>query len=723
VAHDSDLPLTPHALWGIPAPLHTDMALLSNSILLILFLEYAVATNYTKCLIEAQNVTNTSQLIDGLVDDYGHRATASNATGFTYSYCVSQCGSTPEAFNWTSFSQQFSSWLLPWLALISQLPFGANEPLSNLMALVLAVGSPVLASFSLVMTVLNRKWITGALNRNVTEALEERAALAARILNYFQQVPIYVQLEGKALQYLVSSTHNSKWWKDLHDQLRYPQTWSNIAISTMLWVFLAYVFTVIDSFTGDIQSSLEINGQGIGTLWLWLLPIVLAWLKVSPRVPEDSEEIPQILRRAQGRHPIIRDREGAEVPLEGQHFWPISVAEYPDEDLEIYADECCTSPLYNFARIFSWTAACQKIVAVLSRRPPTSRLHGHTAIISRSGLQKAAVPPLAASGVFRRMLIALAFSLLLQWGTTGSAIIVVYYTPTTGLGCRSLSYIIYGSVSTLVWFIMMLSTFICHIYKISEPSSSTASRHTEQEGSKATDTTSRKPTSKTRVSLKVLAISLRYLGNTLAICNTILVLLAGLFQFSGVFDNCYCDASVLGRGASKAFNVIYPTNVGDIRSVWGAAVAMAVGSAAILLTFVWLRFEDLDGPGAGSGVGGAVARAIWEPSHECEMCLGTGRRLTEDEIHDRSRVTSRMQSRRESLRHSHAHVGFGGEREGEGEVTEVERGSSTAFGSGSGLSARSRRPENIHLRVVTQTPHSVTPDNSEFDASSLYPQP
>jgi hypothetical protein len=164
----------PHVLWGIPAPTHT-MTFLSNTILLILFLEYAVATNYTKCLIDAQNVNDTSQLIDGLVDDYGHHATAANATGFNYTYCVLQCGSAPEAFNWTSFSQQFSSWLLPWLALLSQLPFGANEPLSNLMALVLAVGSPVLTSFTLLMTILNRKWINGALNRSVEEALEDRA--------------------------------------------------------------------------------------------------------------------------------------------------------------------------------------------------------------------------------------------------------------------------------------------------------------------------------------------------------------------------------------------------------------------------------------------------------------------------------------------------------------------------------------------------------------------
>jgi hypothetical protein len=629
-------------------------------ILLALLIECVSATNYTQCLIEARNVTDSNQPIDGLVDDSGHIATAASATGFSYDYCVSHCGSTPEAFNWTIFSQQFSSWLLPWLALLSQLPFGANDSLSNLMALILAVGSPVLASFSLIMTVLNRKWINDLLTRNPSESLQDRAALAARILNYFQQVPISVHLEGRALRHLVSSPHNDSWWKDLHEQLHYPKTWSNIAITTMFWVFIAYLFTVIDSFTGDIRTSLEVNGQGIGTLWLWLLPVVLAWLKVSPRMPENSSEISQILRRARGKHPKIRNREGSVVLGEGHPYWPISVTEHLEGDQEIYADECCTSPLYNFARIFSWTVACQKIAAVLSRRLPTSRESSeHRNNTTSRRVSEGVVPPLAASNVFRRMSIALVFSLLLQWGTAGSAIMVVWYTPTRGLGCRSLAYIVYASVSTLIWFIMMLSTFLCHIYKNfqSSPPPYTSRSHSHWQY-KPTHSSSR---TSSRAAFRTLAISLRYVGNSLAIFNTTLVLLAGLFQFSGVFDNCYCDSSAIGRGTSNAFNVIYPTDVGYIRSVWGAAVAMAIGSAVIVLIFVWLRFEDMDGPGHGEGPGpaagalgsGGLARVIQrdsEPSIDCEMCLRTGnlKKLTINNAYDRSGVTSRMWQPRDS---------------------------------------------------------------------------
>lgn len=43
-------------------------------------------------------------------------------TGISYGFCAKFCGSGLDPFNWNNFSGRFTSWLLPWLALISQLP-------------------------------------------------------------------------------------------------------------------------------------------------------------------------------------------------------------------------------------------------------------------------------------------------------------------------------------------------------------------------------------------------------------------------------------------------------------------------------------------------------------------------------------------------------------------------------------------------------------------------
>ena len=44
-----------------------------------------------------------------------------------YEQCLVECGSGMEDVNWESFSQNFGAWLLPWIALMFQIPFGAER--------------------------------------------------------------------------------------------------------------------------------------------------------------------------------------------------------------------------------------------------------------------------------------------------------------------------------------------------------------------------------------------------------------------------------------------------------------------------------------------------------------------------------------------------------------------------------------------------------------------
>lgn len=103
----------------------------SLAFLSFLILSVAARTNFTQCLIDFKdsNVTN------GGTDYHGRPvANSSDAVGLTYEACTRWCGYGQEPFDWSVFSQQFSAWLLPWLALISQLPFGAENGLDNLIS-------------------------------------------------------------------------------------------------------------------------------------------------------------------------------------------------------------------------------------------------------------------------------------------------------------------------------------------------------------------------------------------------------------------------------------------------------------------------------------------------------------------------------------------------------------------------------------------------------------
>ena len=107
------------------------LPLLSFLFLSSLFLSAAATTNFTQCLIEF----NGSNATWGGTDYNGNPVSdPRDAVALTYRACRERCGSGQEAFNWSVFSQQFSAWLLPWLALVSQLPFGAESRLDNLIS-------------------------------------------------------------------------------------------------------------------------------------------------------------------------------------------------------------------------------------------------------------------------------------------------------------------------------------------------------------------------------------------------------------------------------------------------------------------------------------------------------------------------------------------------------------------------------------------------------------
>ena len=93
-------------------------------LLLLLFSSFVAAANFTQCLENFRNESNTTI---GGVDSRGDPTSPAEAIGLTYETCTAKCGSGAESFRWREFAQLFSSWLLPWLALISQLPFNSGN--------------------------------------------------------------------------------------------------------------------------------------------------------------------------------------------------------------------------------------------------------------------------------------------------------------------------------------------------------------------------------------------------------------------------------------------------------------------------------------------------------------------------------------------------------------------------------------------------------------------
>ena len=390
--------------------------------------------------------------IDGKTDNHGNLLdpSTSNATAITYNLCVSQCGAGQEPFQWTIFSQQFSSWLLPWLALLSQLPFGANDKLDNLESMLLTLGSPTLAAYSLALTILNGRWIA----QLFSDYRYPNVKSAVRILSSLQQSPLRVDTDDVLLASLIMLPQNNEWWEELVVWLQYPHTWSISAATSITWVIIAYVFTIIDYFSQGVHGALNSNGGSIGSLWLWLLPTVVGWLQLSPKC--DSFRLHQAVDRANS---IAYVANQTSQPTKASTIFRKRAISVKRSELdEARLDERSTPPIYNYARFLPWVQAV--IVVSDAFGIICERDHHHDPVVpgtewrdrnSDGGgaltafqVENYSLPRPGSvyrcrshkwaldSSALSRMFIASALALTLQWGTTGAAVIIIWFTPTVG---------------------------------------------------------------------------------------------------------------------------------------------------------------------------------------------------------------------------------------------------------------------------------------------------
>ncbi|KAG1739815.1 uncharacterized protein EDB91DRAFT_368426 [Suillus paluster] len=575
--------------------LHTGSQL-ACLLLLVHAVQQVAGVNFTQCLIGivANANANATQNLTGLLNgDGGPVSNASDATSISYSLCTSACGTGQEPFQWSVFSQDFSAWLLPNLALISQLPFGAQYRLDNLMSAVLTVGSPALAGYSLFITLLNSRWITQQFRQS---ANYPNSRSVVSILSSLQQVPLRLHLDR--VPSLLVLPENDCWWKYFSELVDYTHTWSIASATSIAWVVVAYIVNVVNS-PADMYSVAD--GDPTGSLWLWLIPIVVGWLQLSPKCDYDR------LQAAYDR----ADRHAHPGPAGAHMRTPLAFTRRPltitakEKDV-MSPDELLTPPVFNYSRSLPWASTANAISLMFEvasekaecRIPvrsgsewvesdtsesihPSNR-YGSSEEIARYCAEPYCAEPCGAEplgaepshwgpGVFTRMAIASCASLILQWGTVGSAFIAAWFTPTTRMGCRALSYLLYGAISTLIWMMLLTSSILAHY----------AAGY------------SHRPSLSARIAL-ALSHGLRRMGKILAIANSIWVVVSCIFVYSNFYDTCYCNSSVVSRGTGS-YDAIIETapQAAVLRAAWIGAVAMASTSALAFLGVMNLLLDRL----------------------------------------------------------------------------------------------------------------------------------
>lgn len=195
------------------------------------FVETASAAStfsFTQCANDATSVflsaPNSSFLV---ASDGTFTSNLTKAWGIRYESCNNLCGPPGgwEAFDWIFFSTSVSAWVLPWLALTAQLPYETRSSFNNLLSLLLAVGSPMLITYSLCLTILNSRWINKYFrslrdNNEELRGKQVKALKAARtFLRESQHVPIKVQQSRAEFAQLVVLPQNRTWWESLRKEV------------------------------------------------------------------------------------------------------------------------------------------------------------------------------------------------------------------------------------------------------------------------------------------------------------------------------------------------------------------------------------------------------------------------------------------------------------------------------------------------------------------------
>ncbi|KAH8823226.1 hypothetical protein DL96DRAFT_1532771 [Flagelloscypha sp. PMI_526] len=477
------------------------------------------------------------------------------ATGMSYYSCVAVCRDTSRTWTWIDVAQKAGTWVLPSLAIMAQLPFGAHSSLDDWGAVVLTIGCPALAAYSLALTVLNGQWIT----RQFEGITFGAASDAVRCLRSLQQTPIKLGPKG-LLASLVVLPCNDQYWHTLAHKLdKQDSTWTIPAIISVGWVVLAYLLTIV---TSSAQVKNAVDGLAIGAAWCFLLAVVTGWLIVSPKC--NARRNAHCLREANAIARVapenIADHSTPQsVCIETDAVYPKHRAfELIEEPDTLLVDQMSSQPLYNYARYHTWTAISLQVHQYY-RNAHFQRFHGITAhggqydsgddgrnrfgtnsqILSYCEEDKYS-PAYALGGRSEDWLIACGLALSLQWGTIGAAVLAFVLTPTTGLGCRSLAYLIYGGVATVVWIMFLISGWLTH-----------------RVFSRANTLVDFSRGSSHRIALyRFLSITLRRLAKLFATINALGFVVICFLHFTRKFSTCYCNSSVIGRGASRAYDMV-----------------------------------------------------------------------------------------------------------------------------------------------------------------------
>ncbi|RPA85732.1 hypothetical protein BJ508DRAFT_411723 [Ascobolus immersus RN42] len=469
--------------------------------------------NFHECRHQIQKLAIPSKP-PVLVDRQGNKLPAGtpvdhpDVVGVDDTTCYNYCGSNPEKPSWEFFSTQFSSWLLPFFALTAQFPYETGKSHQDIMSFFLIVGSPMFAGYTLALTFLSSRWLRAEVRqifgqyeksgrlvpRIVFQPLEDLPGNIERTLRYCQQEPLYIgDLGSRGLNRGTMEIHKHYWESLWEKVLEAKRPYTASFVSQILWVVVAFVFTMIDAFSNDnLGKNSTAFGLSIGLLWIWEIPVVFGWVvtgtiwrdeapssmirELKERWKKDADVELQFLPASahispmasqeedpvSGLRPVPTPNSGQvsqhqfQMPRPSLHpltGWPLeeepeNVATGLKSNTLLWAtakgDSHQRGPMFAYARPFTWNYNSLTLLTAYARvylpdHIPNNHWQGQVKL---------------------RIALASFLGFLLLWSTVGAAMVLNYNTPAKGLSCRSGGNLLYIIAAVLVWAFMVSAAWL-----------------------------------------------------------------------------------------------------------------------------------------------------------------------------------------------------------------------------------------------------------------------
>jgi hypothetical protein len=156
------------------------------------------------------------------------------------------------------------------------LPFETGEynVIANIMSFCMALGSPMLITYSLMVTILNQHWIRSKY-REMEESdtpLRHTIKNARMFLQESQQAPLRLSQEYGSLGSLIVLADNATWWERLRISIMATRRGVTLSLVAQMTVaILSWVLTIVSAFLSSLGNPTEALVLASGSLWIWLV--------------------------------------------------------------------------------------------------------------------------------------------------------------------------------------------------------------------------------------------------------------------------------------------------------------------------------------------------------------------------------------------------------------------------------------------------------------------